>query len=484
MKLKRNVILSIPFLIIFAIAAPVVILYSRGYRYDLKRKRLTKTGVIFVNSSPKGASIILNDKPLKTSWYDKLLVYKKLFKITQRRGSTPTTIDNLIPDKYKVVIEKDNYQKWQKRLVTEAEKTTSIPMVQLFLKNPVVELIQETNIDKFWLSQNKTKIVYCSKNTISHKLKFFNIDSKEESTIMGGCHQIKDIKWSKENDKILIIFPNHLAPVIINLEDKNRIIRLSKFIGLSKKIKWDKTNNDIIWFQKGQNIYSFNLAGETMKLKFNLSYLKLVGEVKDWLIGKNYIFWLRNTGTSLFLEGTPLYNNTAKYAKESISPRIPLPQKNIFFKKQIDNDFLVLADKKSNVYIININNDEKPISLITKAKKIIKNKTTKQILLSGNFEISVLKSVQDNEEKISSNIICRFGQQINQAEWFGKTDYIIYSTQNKIWATETDLRDKINRNLLVKTDSLKYFWVDNRTKKIFFIGKIDEKKGIFQAKIQ
>ena len=177
MTLKKRIILSIPLVIIFAIVGAIIILYSQGYRYDFKRKKFTKTGVLFINSSPENALIKLNNKPLEIAWYDKILFYKRLFKVTQLRGPTPTTINNLIPDQYEVVVEKEGYQKWKKKLDIEAEKITLVPMLQLFLKNPEIKLIQKANISNFWLAPNKKRMVYLVKNKLFN-LKEFDIINK------------------------------------------------------------------------------------------------------------------------------------------------------------------------------------------------------------------------------------------------------------------------------------------------------------------
>ena len=42
--------------------APLLILYSLGYRYDFVKGSLEKIGVLFIKSYPKSANIFLNNK--------------------------------------------------------------------------------------------------------------------------------------------------------------------------------------------------------------------------------------------------------------------------------------------------------------------------------------------------------------------------------------------------------------------------------------
>ena len=55
LALRRTI--YILFIVIFLIAAPLVVLYSEGYRYNLKRGKIQKTGILIISSLPKKADI-------------------------------------------------------------------------------------------------------------------------------------------------------------------------------------------------------------------------------------------------------------------------------------------------------------------------------------------------------------------------------------------------------------------------------------------
>ena len=50
------------FIIIFSILTPIIILYTQGYRYNFKRGRVQKTGILIISSIPKKADVYLNNK--------------------------------------------------------------------------------------------------------------------------------------------------------------------------------------------------------------------------------------------------------------------------------------------------------------------------------------------------------------------------------------------------------------------------------------
>ena len=57
----RNLIFLI-FLGLFLISAPIVVLYTAGYRINPQRMALVKTGLFSISSEPKGAAIFIDSK--------------------------------------------------------------------------------------------------------------------------------------------------------------------------------------------------------------------------------------------------------------------------------------------------------------------------------------------------------------------------------------------------------------------------------------
>jgi len=91
----------------------IVIAYGRGYRWNLKNKSLTPTGILSVNSNPNAAKIYLNG---------------------QLKGVTDTNL-TLPPDTYKIEIKKDGYTSWMKTVKLQGELVYIVD-TQLFPLNP------------------------------------------------------------------------------------------------------------------------------------------------------------------------------------------------------------------------------------------------------------------------------------------------------------------------------------------------------------
>jgi hypothetical protein len=97
----------------FAVAAPATVLWTAGYRYNLVTNRLEKTGVLQVATVPKRATIQLNGTTLENV-------------------ATPATITALLPETYRVTVQKAGYLPWTKRLPVASGKSTFAEHMVLF----------------------------------------------------------------------------------------------------------------------------------------------------------------------------------------------------------------------------------------------------------------------------------------------------------------------------------------------------------------
>ena len=105
------------FVAAFLISAPVVVLYTAGYRYQFGVNKIVQTGILNVTSFPRGASIFIDDK--------------------KQKENTPAVIDNIMPGKHIVRVQKDGYTSWQKTLEVQSRQSTFANDIILFLEQDI-----------------------------------------------------------------------------------------------------------------------------------------------------------------------------------------------------------------------------------------------------------------------------------------------------------------------------------------------------------
>lgn len=108
------------FIAMFFIIAPLTILYTAGYRYDLSSGRIEQTGVLSIDIAPRDAEIYLNTARV--------------------RGDIPMRLANRAPGTYHLTIKKDGYHPWEKDITIGSKQTTYIKNITLLRRSSPVRV--------------------------------------------------------------------------------------------------------------------------------------------------------------------------------------------------------------------------------------------------------------------------------------------------------------------------------------------------------
>lgn len=135
---KRIAISLLTFFVVLG-GTILISLLARGYRPDFQEKELKPTGLLVVNSFPKGAQVFINGK-LTTA--------------------TNQTI-NLPPGEYRVTIKKPGFSSWEKNITLEKEIVTNID-AYLFPLAPDLKALTFSPTLNPLLSPDGTKLIYFS----------------------------------------------------------------------------------------------------------------------------------------------------------------------------------------------------------------------------------------------------------------------------------------------------------------------------------
>jgi len=108
--LRRIVYLS--FIALFLLVAPVLALYSMGYRYHWGKHRIERTGLLVVDGEPRDATVRIDG--------------------AVQDNRLPARLGGLGENEYTVRIERDGFHPWEQRIGITSGHTTSIPNVRLF----------------------------------------------------------------------------------------------------------------------------------------------------------------------------------------------------------------------------------------------------------------------------------------------------------------------------------------------------------------
>lgn len=109
--------------LVFCIVAPLLLLYTSGYRYNLKKHAIERHGVLIIDGAPTEAEIFL----------DGVSTGKTL----------PYTFQNVTPGWHTVSVRKSGYSEWEKRLEIRSEQVTFANALRLWPKTQPQRLLSE-----------------------------------------------------------------------------------------------------------------------------------------------------------------------------------------------------------------------------------------------------------------------------------------------------------------------------------------------------
>ena len=254
MKIKTKTIISTLSLLLFIAIATIVVLIARGFVFDFDGKKLDKTGIIVVNTEPKGVEIYIDDQLINVS---------------------NTTISNLQPKTYKLKLVKEGYSTWEKEIVVEENVVDQID-TKLFQLSPSLTPLTLYGPVNPQTNSDGSKIAYLVKDNgdknglwilTMNNLPFGKgYDSKQ---ILKDTDQIKyssgELVWSPD-DKELMITLNQgevTNSYLISSDDQNddpattvsnREETLNRWTEEDKKLRNDKFTNfndeDQIYFKQ------------------------------------------------------------------------------------------------------------------------------------------------------------------------------------------------------------------------------------------
>jgi hypothetical protein len=432
-KKIRNVIFII-LAVLFLIIAPVIVVYSLGWRFDWETRKIIQPGMFYFKAWPKNSQVYINNELKKKT---------DIF-----FGSA--LIENLLPETYDVRVEKEGYYPWQKNLdimkgeVTEAKNITLIP------KEPDLKIIS-ANTDKFFFSPNKDLIITQESNpaggetgwslkkiTISNNVKS-QIASQEDFKIgalnLSGKSEgieLADLSFSDDSKRALIT---------LGAKEKLYYFIIDLSTGNITPLDFGKIIPERVFFHTQDQTKVLILANSELK-EFDITKKEagdaIIKGIVSLYISNQDIYYLNNEGFVLKTSG-PDQNQE----RINIMP-FDIKQETEYDLQVLNNNIFLKGN--SALYMLNEGKTSFEKLIDSEAEVKISSDAQKISYFNGH-EIYVMflqkKYEQPTKEAGDKVFINRFSEDINNLFWYND-HYLIFNVGDKIKVTEIDDRDKIN----------------------------------------
>lgn len=466
-KLKKIILFLL--IIFFLILVPLTIFYANGYRINFSTGEIVKLGGLYLKIEPPSARVYLDNVLIKKT----NLFFNSVF------------LNNLLPKKWFIRIEKENYHTWEKNLKIEESLVTEAKNIILFPKNINFEH-KDQNIKNFFFSPSGRSVILKKIEKDGWRLEIIDnvelkktefISEKELSPFFKSDSKLKKARTSISLGEIIWSFDEKKIIFEAEYGNQKRIfafdLLLNKLSLLAQEsfwndVKFNPQNSDEIIFIENQKeksgLVRMLISDEKMKktplLKNNES------------LENNFLTFSFSNGNIVFLDQKGfLYRGEIKNEKISILEILnlkPLETKNKNYKifSLAHSRFLILEN--DTLYYINPKNHL--ISLISEGvKNILPDPENKKILILKEKELIIFYLEAEYQQparlELDSFLIYSSQQEIKDAFWINP-HYIIFSEKDGIFITEIDNRDLLNKYKISELKDSRIFWFG--AKKILF----------------
>jgi len=448
----RRIIISV-FLLAFFVIGPLLLLYSSGYRFDLKRGKVVQTGNIFVEAKDLSlATIYLNDEKYKEP------LTKKLF------------INNLLPGDYNLSVEKEDRYTWAKKVHVDAGLTTFILDLHLFLKQePIIEVPGE--IEEMVISPDGQRALYVKTSDSFRELFVRTLINSEDELIYRASTKTEfKYAWAPSSNKILVVSGQTATVFSSKAPFTSQLIPLPT---QTAKATWDNEKDTLVYAITAQKIYEYN----TLTKKTNILFETDESINPDILTFGTSTYLLEKDGTEALVQQV----NDGQIV-QTIA-RIPWSAEYIFGESTLS--FLTIENKSLNkIYLINRSTD--PGTELLQDKLIVFDAETatfspdkSKLLLYDEFEIKYFDFITRQ-----LRIITRFGSSIRSAIWYSDNQHVILTLDTQLIISDlyTNYANSqislINNSTNLHSASL----VERKT--IYFTGTTNGKTGLYSLRIK
>jgi hypothetical protein len=391
MTKRQRSTLFFALLFLFLLIGPALVFYSQGYRIDFSQRKIIQTGALYFQITPRTASIEVTyqtEKPIK--------------KTTDFLVGT-AFIENLLPKRHNIKVEKLGYHSWQKTVEIGERITTDFKNIVLIPKEPEFQLIAQEIEDIF---EHSGKIIvkrHQDQWTLSvyGQSPFFSYQEDKDFEISFNSDQA----LIKTNNQYYLAFINKDQPIVLDLPEKVKKVSLD-----SKRILYLKENS----------LFAYDYQNQKTVL--------LLEKVLDYHErGDNDFFFILENGDVMRNLSAPRKQGKT----EKNNPQLFFPNSQELMIRE-NNSFFFLDQEKTG-----FQSQYQPIT----------SPDFKKLVYYTDHEIGLFffDNVFDQPQRkpLDDVFLTRFSEKISDVAWY-TPHYLVFTVLNEIKIMEIDDRDNLN----------------------------------------
>ncbi|PJE75843.1 hypothetical protein COV04_02770 [Candidatus Uhrbacteria bacterium CG10_big_fil_rev_8_21_14_0_10_48_11] len=453
-RIRRLIFWS--FIIAFFLLSPFIIFYTAGYRISEDGSlRIIKTGTLILSSTPRQASIILNG--------------------TDSGKVTPTIIKGLTPGRYEVTLTKKGYLPWKKRITVQENNATFVSDVRLFKDTAPVELLNKTNLS-LWSKPRGTQILVIAKsNEAPHSFELSLLAKNPAAPIVPLASldgdSLTPMDWSEDETRIIIQLDKEW--VLLNLAT-HQTTTLSSSEILAGTFALHYSDNGLLYAATPKQIYLLEKQASKFvprPVNQSASASTVTGHIDDFWIANSKLYEAvsLNEGSSLLRVSKLGSLNTASVA---------LVDSGTYHYLDSDATTLLLTHN-SDVLIYDISSLAPTLRTTIAGSMEAVIADTGAILYTRGFELQRYSAATN-----SHTLLVRTTTPLTSIGWLPGSQYALFSTNNNVYAIDTEGPELYTSWLLLHYDALQGYASTVDGSILYFAGQMpDGTSGLFERSL-
>ncbi len=432
------------FLFAFLVSAPLLVLYTAGYRLDLSNGRIVHTAALNISSLPRNASVSIDD--------------------TLMPDRTPAVFDRIVPGEHEVKLEKDGYLPWVKKVTFQSKEAVIIQDVVMFLDTQP-QVAQTITPIQTSVSPDGKRLAYLTQQ--SSWIEVWTTDGTLESTklLIRLPYEVNSdyvLDWSLAGTYLsLARVKNTTTQLTIARAQDGTSAPLDDELSLVDDYWWDVESDNVLFVRIDRNVHQMTIGQSGSK---KLAYTAQGVQTFD----ARDVFWEESNNRVVlsFWDGT-----TA-----SILTYLPLGDYEF---QSAPTGFIALYDTGRNRYIlVNAGNREQPILLNEEAISFKWNPSGDALLFTSGYDLKLYRPASHQIQTLT-----RLSEPIDEIGWYTRGNVALYQVGGRTMAILLNEPAPASEVLLA-SDAPGAFWLSDDADRLFLLVRTNDGKEIRNRELQ
>lgn len=420
------------FVVAFLIIAPIVILYTQGYRYNFKRGTIQKTGILIVSSSPRRADILLNGE------------------LVDRQ--TPAKLERVLPGDYEITLQREGYHDWTKRLTIFDNATTFAEDILLF-RQSLPQLVTSQSLTAITISPDRSlaALVFDQRNLSLMNMRTGTILPTDTGTATGT---IEHVEWSASNHKALVKFATGTTTSYFIIDTGRANSDPTTIPSTFEHYHWDMADDTILYGSRDSEIWRYDTTSGAQRLATRAT---------------STATFTAKSGVIYTTDSATVYRHATDGTVAAVGPARCSSCEFI----QRPGARLILHDPTAlQLYSIDPTGQHRPISISASHIDWLSESVA---LIANPWELWIYSIDQTEPE-----LITRVSDPIQYAVWHPAGRHIVYASANHVRVIELDDRETRLTTDLATFDALSSLIPLTSGNALYISGAVSSSSGLFQ----